>query len=77
MNVHGRRVVFDSHRTNGDPRSTAGAAAAIIVAMINRTDGFDIANADHRASVTDAIGEVMDSLTNAIGRSQPYDQYAE
>lgn len=48
----------------------ANGAAAIVVAMINQTPGFDIKESDHREAVKTAIKEIMPAYIAAIVKGQ-------
>lgn len=53
-----------------DAKVISGGAAAILVAMINRTEGFDVGNQGHIESVKSAIAEILPAFVLATVDAQ-------
>ena len=75
--MNGRHYIMEYAKGSLDPRSTVGAAAAVIVAMVNNTKDFDIRDSSHREAVKEAISEIVPQFCNTVAKFYGQDQYAE
>jgi hypothetical protein len=61
-------------------RGMTGGASAIVVAMVNSTDGFDVNNSQHQDAIVEAIGKVIPAYIAAVIKGQAElgrERYAE